>query len=89
MNNTDLQRSRPQAALARLLPTIYPWVQAFIWAFKPTEVVDVRRFPREEALAINENIARLGRARPRRRSPRRRRKETRRRPPVTEAEAPP
>ena len=44
---------------AGLLPTIYPWVQALIWAFKPTEVVDIRRFPREEARAIEEDIARL------------------------------
>ena len=45
---------------AGLLPTVYPWMQAFIWAFKPTEVVDIRRFPREEARATNEEIARLG-----------------------------
>ena len=44
---------------AGLLPTIYPWVQAFIWAFKPTEVVDIRRFPREESLAIDEEMDRL------------------------------
>lgn len=44
---------------AGLLPTIYPWVQALIWAFKPTDVVDIRRFPREEAQAIEEDIARL------------------------------
>ena len=44
---------------AGLLPTIYPWVQAFIWAFKPTNIVDIRRFPREEERAIEENIARL------------------------------
>jgi len=44
---------------AGLLPTIYPWVQAFIWAFKPADIVDIRRFPREEAHAIDENIARL------------------------------
>ncbi|TWU17026.1 DUF3302 domain-containing protein [Allorhodopirellula heiligendammensis] len=25
------------------------WIQAFLWAFKPTEVVDIRRFPKEEA----------------------------------------
>jgi hypothetical protein len=30
---------------AGLLPTIYPWVEAFIWAFKPTNVVDIRRYP--------------------------------------------
>jgi Protein of unknown function (DUF3302) len=44
---------------AGLLPTIYPWVQAFIWAFKPTEVVDIRRFPRDEAKAIDEEMDRL------------------------------
>jgi hypothetical protein len=44
---------------AGLLPTIYPWAQALIWAFKPTNVIDIRRFPREEAQAIEEDIARL------------------------------
>jgi hypothetical protein len=44
---------------AGLLPTVYPWVQAFIWAFKPTEIIDIRRFPREEARGIDEDIARL------------------------------
>jgi hypothetical protein len=34
-------------------------VQAFIWAFKPTEIIDIRRFPREESKAIDEDIARL------------------------------
>lgn len=28
-----------------------PWIQAFIWAFKPTDVVDIRRFPKQEAEA--------------------------------------
>jgi hypothetical protein len=36
-----------------------PWIQAFVWAFKPTDVVDIRRFPQEEASAIDEDIARL------------------------------
>ncbi len=45
---------------AGLLPTILPWIQAFIWAFKPAEIVDIRRFPREEARAIEHDIARLG-----------------------------
>ena len=44
---------------AGLLPTILPWIQAFIWAFKPTDIVDIRRFPKEEARAIDEDIARL------------------------------
>jgi len=29
---------------AGLLPTVYPWMQALIWAFKPTDIVDIRRF---------------------------------------------
>jgi hypothetical protein len=44
---------------AGLLPTVYPWVQAFVWAFKPTDIVDIRRFPKEEARAVDEDIARL------------------------------
>ena len=30
-----------------------PWIQAFGWAFKPTNVVDIRYFPKQE----QENIA--------------------------------
>ena len=60
-----IARKHPEAEAVRLLgyagllPTVYPWMQALIWAFKPTEIVDVRRFPREEARAIDEDIARL------------------------------
>ena len=36
-----------------------PWIQAFIWAFKPTDIVDIRRFPPEERAAVDEMIARL------------------------------
>ena len=43
---------------AGLLPVV-PWIQAFVWAFKPTDVVDIRRFPRRRAAAIDEDIARL------------------------------
>jgi outer membrane protein TolC len=34
-------------------------MQALIWAFKPTDIVDIRRFPREEALETEKEIARL------------------------------
>ena len=44
---------------AGLLPTVLPWIQAFIWAFKPTDIVDIRRFPKEEAIGIDAEIARL------------------------------
>src|SRR6476660_9275820 len=60
-----LARDHPEAEAVNLLgwagvlPTIYPWIQAFIWAFKPTDVIDIRRFPREEARAIEEEHVRL------------------------------
>jgi hypothetical protein len=60
-----IARKHPEAEAVKLLgwagllPTIYPWVQAFIWAYKPTDIVDIRRYPREEARAIEEDIARL------------------------------
>src|SRR5277367_6239128 len=38
---------------------IVPWIQAFIWAFKPTQIIDIRRYPKAEAAAIDEQIARL------------------------------
>jgi len=43
---------------AGLLPVV-PWIQAFIWAFKPTDIVDIRHFPREEREEIGRTIARL------------------------------
>jgi len=38
---------------------VVPWMQAFIWAFKPTQVIDIRYFPRQEQQNIDEEIARL------------------------------
>jgi hypothetical protein len=60
-----IARKHPEAEAVKLLgwagllPTVYHWVQAFIWAFKPTDKVDIRRFPRAEAIANAEEIARL------------------------------
>ena len=60
-----LARNHPEAEAVKimgwagLLPTILPWIQAFIWAFKPTDIVDIRRFPKEEARAIEEDMGRL------------------------------
>jgi hypothetical protein len=60
-----IARKHPEAEAVKLLgwagllPTVYPWVQAFIWAYKPTDIVDVRRWPRDEARAIEEEIAQL------------------------------
>jgi hypothetical protein len=38
---------------------VVPWMQAFMWAFKPTDVVDIRYFPMQEQKNIGEEIARL------------------------------
>jgi len=60
-----IARKHPDAEAVRLmgwaglLPTVLPWIQAFIWAFKPTDIVDIRRFPQEEARAVDDDIARL------------------------------
>ena len=60
-----IARKHPEAEAVKLMgyaglfPTIYPWVQAFIWAYKPTDVVDIRRFPSEEARLIDLEIARM------------------------------
>ena len=44
---------------------VVPWMQAFMWAFKPTNVVDIRYFPKQEQENIAEEIARLkGKAEP-------------------------
>jgi hypothetical protein len=59
-----IQRKHPDAEAVMLmgyagfLPLV-PWIQAFIWAFKPTDIVDIRRYPDQEAKGIDEEIARL------------------------------
>ncbi len=59
-----IARKHPDAEAVKImgyagfLPVV-PWIQAFIWAFKPTDIVDIRRFPREERLAVDDEIARL------------------------------
>ena len=59
-----IARKHPDAEAVKLLGwagflPVVPWIQAFVWAFKPTDVVDIRRFPTQEAAAIDEDIARL------------------------------
>jgi hypothetical protein len=59
-----IAREHPEAEAVMLmgwagfLPVV-PWIQAFIWAFKPTDVVDIRRFPGEERRATAAELARL------------------------------
>ena len=59
-----IARKHPDAEAVKMMGyagflAAVPWIQAFIWAFKPTDIVDIRRFPRAEAQAIDEDIARL------------------------------
>ena len=59
-----IARKHPDAEAVKLmgwagLLFAVPWIQAFIWAFKPTDIVDIRRFPPEERTAVDEDIARL------------------------------
>jgi hypothetical protein len=59
-----IARKHPDAEAVKLLGwagflPVVPWIQAFVWAFKPTQVIDVRRFPKQEDEAIDEEIARL------------------------------
>lgn len=59
-----IARKHPDAAAVNIMGwagflLVVPWIQAFIWAFKPTNIIDIRRFPQEEALAVDEEIAHL------------------------------
>ena len=59
-----IARKHPDAEAVKIMGyagfmAIVPWIQAFIWAFKPTNIVDIRRYPREEAKDIDKEIARL------------------------------
>jgi hypothetical protein len=59
-----IARKHPDAEAVKIMGyagflAVVPWIQAFIWAFKPTEIVDIRHFPADEAREIDENIARL------------------------------
>ena len=59
-----IARKHPDAEAVKLMGyagflAAVPWIQAFIWAFKPTDIVDIRRFPAQEAKGIDEDIARL------------------------------
>jgi hypothetical protein len=69
-----LARKHPEAEAVNIMGwagfAVVPWFQAFLWAFKPTDVVDVRRFPRQEQEAEREDLARLaGKPLPEEKSP--------------------
>ena len=59
-----IARKHPEAEAVQIMGylgflPLLPWIQAFIWAFRPTTVVDLRNLPPAEARHIDETIARL------------------------------
>jgi hypothetical protein len=57
-------RKHPDAEAVKVMGwagflAIVPWIQAFIWAFKPTDIIDIRRWPPEEREFIEGMIARM------------------------------
>jgi hypothetical protein len=59
-----IARNHPAAEAVNIMGwvgafAVVPWMQAFLWAFKPSNVIDIRRFPKAEDEAIDEAIAKL------------------------------
>jgi Protein of unknown function (DUF3302) len=59
-----IARKHPEADAVYLMGwigflAVVPWIQALIWALKPTTVIDVRNLPKEEKREIDLAIARL------------------------------
>jgi hypothetical protein len=59
-----IARKHPEAEAVNLMGwagflAVVPWMKALGWAFKPTDVIDVRYLPGQEQRNINEEIARL------------------------------
>jgi len=59
-----IARKHPEADAVNLMGwvgfmAIVPWIQALIWAFKPSNVIDIRRYPKEEQQETEVMIARL------------------------------
>ena len=60
-----IARNHPEAEAVNLMgylgfAAVVPWVNAFIWAFKPVDVIDVRYLPEDVKRHTDETIARLG-----------------------------
>jgi hypothetical protein len=64
-----IARHHPEADAVNLMGwigflAVVPWIQALIWAFKPTNVIDIRYLPEEERRETEAMIARLKGAEP-------------------------
>jgi hypothetical protein len=59
-----IARKHPEADAIYLMGwvgflAVVPWIQALIWAFKPTDVIDIRHLPSETQRETEAMIARL------------------------------
>jgi hypothetical protein len=59
-----IARRHPEAEAVYLMGwigflAVVPWIQALMWAFKPTDVIDIRHLPRQTAHETEAMIARL------------------------------
>jgi hypothetical protein len=59
-----IARKHPEADAIYLMGwigflAVVPWIQALIWAFKPTDVIDIRHLPGETQRETEAMIARL------------------------------
>jgi hypothetical protein len=59
-----IARKHPEADAIYLMGwigflAVVPWIQALIWAFKPTDVIDIRHLPEETQRETEATIARL------------------------------
>jgi Protein of unknown function (DUF3302) len=59
-----IARKHPDAEAVNIMGwvgflAVVPWIQAFIWAFKPAQVIDIRRYPLAEQKAIDDEIAKM------------------------------
>jgi len=59
-----IARNHPEADAIYLMGwigflAVVPWIQALIWAFKPTDVIDIRHMPAARQRETEEMIARL------------------------------
>jgi hypothetical protein len=60
-----IARKHPEADAVNLMGwvgfvAVVPWINALIWAFKPTSVIDIRYFPKDVQHETEAMIARLG-----------------------------
>ena len=59
-----ISRNHPEAEAVNLMAwcgflAVVPWIQALIWAFKPTDVIDIRNLPEERRRETEKMIKRM------------------------------